>query len=126
MKANMRKVSTPDDPARRLHCFRPIAPFTLSRGSIMTRRTSLALAVAAGLGLLPAAAGQDKKDGKGLKFEIYEDGKKEFRWRLKAANGQVIASSGQGYKDKRDCKKGVEVIMTGAASATVEEVTEKK
>ena len=92
----------------------------------MTRRTSLALAVAAGLGLLPTAAGQDKKDGKGLKFEIYEDGKGTFRWRLKAANGQVIGTSGQGYKDKRDCKKGVETIMAGAASATVEEVAAEK
>ena len=68
-----------------------------------------------------------KKDAAGdkLTFEVYEDAKKEFRWRLKAGNGQVIATSGQGYKDKRDCKKGVETIMTGAATATVEEVTEK-
>lgn len=92
----------------------------------MTRRTSLVLAAAATLGLLPEAAGQAKKDAKGLTFEIYEDAKKEFRWRLKAGNGQVIAASGQGYKDKRDCKKGVELIMAGAAAATVEDVAEKK
>jgi uncharacterized protein YegP (UPF0339 family) len=50
--------------------------------------------------------------GKGkLKFEIYQDKAKEYRWRLKAANGQVLATAGQGYKAKADCKKGVERLM---------------
>jgi uncharacterized protein YegP (UPF0339 family) len=47
--------------------------------------------------------------GKGkMKFEIYQDKAKEFRWRLKASNGQVMATAGQGYKAKADCTKGVE------------------
>jgi uncharacterized protein YegP (UPF0339 family) len=58
----------------------------------------------------------------GLTFEIYEDAKKEFRWRLKASNGQVIATSGQGYKAKADCRHGIELIQKEASKAKVEEV----
>jgi uncharacterized protein YegP (UPF0339 family) len=34
------------------------------------------------------------------KFEIHTDGKGEYRWRLKSANGQVIATSGEEYISK--------------------------
>jgi uncharacterized protein YegP (UPF0339 family) len=56
-----------------------------------------------------------------LKFEVYEDNKKEYRWRLKAANGQVIGASSEGYKAKSDCEKATEEIKKGAAKAEVEE-----
>jgi uncharacterized protein YegP (UPF0339 family) len=56
-----------------------------------------------------------------LKFETYQDRGGEQRWRLLAANGQNIASSGQGYKDKRDCEHAIEVIKKGAETAKVEE-----
>jgi uncharacterized protein YegP (UPF0339 family) len=51
-----------------------------------------------------------------LKFEIYQDVAKEFRWRLKAANGAILATAGQGYKAKADCQKGVDRIKSEAAS----------
>jgi uncharacterized protein YegP (UPF0339 family) len=56
-----------------------------------------------------------------LKFETYADAAKENRWRLKAANGQIIATSGQGYKNKRDCEHAIDVIKKGAEQARVEE-----
>jgi uncharacterized protein YegP (UPF0339 family) len=59
-----------------------------------------------------------------LTFETYEDAKQQCRWRLKATNGQVIATSGQGYKDKRDCENAIDVIKKGAEKARVEEATE--
>ncbi|QEH37301.1 tryptophanyl-tRNA synthetase [Aquisphaera giovannonii] len=62
-----------------------------------------------------------KKDARTLKFEQYDDAKGEIRWRLKSSNGQVIATSGQGYKDKRDCENAIEFIRTGAHGAKVEE-----
>jgi uncharacterized protein YegP (UPF0339 family) len=62
----------------------------------------------------------------GATFEIYEDTRKEYRWRLKSANGQVIATSGQGYKAKADCRHGVELVQKEAAAAKVEEVTAKE
>jgi uncharacterized protein YegP (UPF0339 family) len=59
-----------------------------------------------------------------LTFETYEDAKQEHRWRLKATNGQIIATSGQGYKDKRDCQNAIDVIKKGAEKAKVEEAAE--
>jgi uncharacterized protein YegP (UPF0339 family) len=59
------------------------------------------------------------RSGKGkLKFEIYQDAAKEFRWRLKAANGEILATAGQGYKAKDDCKRGVERIQEEMAKGT--------
>ena len=62
--------------------------------------------------------GTDEK----MKFEVYEDAKKEHRWKLKAGNGQVIASSSEGYKAKADAEKAVESIKEGAAKAEVVEL----
>jgi uncharacterized protein len=42
-----------------------------------------------------------------LKFEIYLDKKKEFRWKLLSSNGNVIADSGEGYKRRSSCKKSL-------------------
>jgi len=65
-------------------------------------------------------AGTDDK----MKIELYEDEKKEHRWRIKAGNGQVVASSSEGYKNKADAEKAVEAIKTHAAKAEVVEIKE--
>lgn len=31
------------------------------------------------------------------KFVVYKDRKSEWRWRLKAKNGRIVADSGEGY-----------------------------
>ena len=56
------------------------------------------------------------------KFEVYSDSAGKFRFRLKASNGQVIAS-GQGYASKASCLQGIESIKAHAADAPVVEVT---
>ncbi len=43
------------------------------------------------------------------KFEIYTDEKKEFRFRLKANNGEIILAS-EGYNGKTNCSKGIESV----------------
>ena len=43
------------------------------------------------------------------KFELYKSKNGEFRFRLKASNGQVIAV-GEGYKSKKSCLNGIESI----------------
>ena len=55
------------------------------------------------------------------KFEIFKDSKKEFRWRLKASNGLIIATSGEGYVAKADCEHGMELVKKEAAKAPVED-----
>lgn len=57
---------------------------------------------------------------KNPKFEMYEDKAGEFRFRLKAKNGQIIAT-GEGYKAKSGCKNGIESIRKNAPDAKVEE-----
>jgi uncharacterized protein YegP (UPF0339 family) len=54
------------------------------------------------------------------KFEVYQDKKGEYRFRLKAANGQVIAT-GQGYKSKASCLNGIDSIKKNAPDAEVVE-----
>src|SRR5512137_510262 len=43
------------------------------------------------------------------KYQIYKDTSGEFRFRLKAANGEVIAQ-GEGYESKEGCLSGIEVL----------------
>ena len=78
------------------------------------------------LGVASPVALASKLEAAGATFEIYQDARKEYRWRLKAANGQVIATSGQGYKAKTDCRHGIDLIQKEAASARVEEETAKE
>ena len=54
------------------------------------------------------------------KFEIYKDKAGEFRFRLKAKNGEIIATS-EGYKAKASCENGIESVKKNAPEAeTVE------
>ena len=54
------------------------------------------------------------------KFEMYKDKAGEFRFRLKAKNGEVIATS-EGYKAKESCVNGIESVKKNAPEAPVEE-----
>lgn len=52
------------------------------------------------------------------KFEVYKDGKGEYRFRLKASNGEIIAV-GEGYKTKQGCLNGIESIKKNAPDAEI-------
>lgn len=54
------------------------------------------------------------------KFEVYKDKKGEFRFRLKAGNGEIILSS-EGYTSKSGCQNGIESVKKNADSEIVEE-----
>ncbi|HQY98846.1 MAG TPA: DUF1508 domain-containing protein [Propionicimonas sp.] len=56
------------------------------------------------------------------RFEVYVDASGKHRWRLKASNGQVIATSGQGYASERSCRDGIESVKKNAPAAEVVEV----
>ena len=55
------------------------------------------------------------------KFEIYTDKAGEFRFRLKAKNGQIIATS-EGYKAMKSCQNGVASVKKNAPAADIVEV----
>ncbi len=52
------------------------------------------------------------------KFEVYVDKAGEFRFRLKARNGEVIAKS-EGYKAKASCMNGIESVRKNAVDAPI-------
>ena len=55
------------------------------------------------------------------KFEVYLDKAGEFRFRLKATNGQIIAV-GEGYKAKASCFNGIDSIKRNAPDAVIERI----
>lgn len=57
------------------------------------------------------------------KFELYKDAGGKFRFRLKAANGEIVAS-GEAYESKAGLLKGVDAVKRAAADATVDDKTE--
>ena len=57
---------------------------------------------------------------KNPKFEIYTDKAGEFRFRLKAKNGQIIAVS-EGYTTLANCMNGVESVKKNAPEAEIVE-----
>lgn len=54
------------------------------------------------------------------KFEMYEDKAGEYRFRLKAGNGEIIAVS-EGYKAKAGCENGIESVKKNAPEAEIVE-----
>ena len=77
----------------------------------------------------PIAALEDQTaDGfeqqKNPKFEVYTDKAGEFRFRLKARNGQVIAVS-EGYTSKANCKNGIESVKKNSVNSPVIEPEDK-
>ena len=52
------------------------------------------------------------------KFEMYQDKAGEYRFRLKARNGEIIAM-GEGYKAKAGCLNGIDSIKRNAPEANV-------
>ena len=58
------------------------------------------------------------------KFEVYKDKAGEFRFRLKARNGENIGKS-EGYKRKDSCMKGIASVGKNAPDAKIEEPEEE-
>ena len=54
------------------------------------------------------------------KFEMYQDKAGEYRFRLKAKNGEIIATS-EGYTTKTACENGIESVKKNAPEAEIEE-----
>ena len=55
------------------------------------------------------------------KFEVWTDKAGEYRFRLKAPNGEVIATS-EGYSSKKSCMNGIESVKKNAPKATIVEL----
>jgi uncharacterized protein YegP (UPF0339 family) len=53
------------------------------------------------------------------KLEIYKDTKKEYRWRMKARNGKIVADGSEGYKNKSKLKKYLSKLAFEMLWATI-------
>ena len=58
------------------------------------------------------------------KFEVYKDARGEFRWRLKASNGQTIATGGEGYTTKAACMNGIDSVKRNVNDSSIDDQTD--
>src|SRR5262249_22440433 len=97
----------------------PIFSPPILRRCDMLQRTCVALGTVlvfwlAGSGVDGPLSGQRaaaQADAGKLKFEVYQDAAKEYRWRLKGADDKVLATAGQGFSAKADARKSVDGMM---------------
>jgi uncharacterized protein YegP (UPF0339 family) len=88
------------------------------------RNLAMPLVLAATFGVAGPylADAQDKKaPATTAVFEMYKDRGGEFRFRLKDAEGNVLAIAGKGYDKKADCQAVIDAIKKEAAKAKVED-----
>jgi len=53
------------------------------------------------------------------KFTVYKDRANQFRFNLKAANGEIIAVASESYPDKKSALKGIASIVKSSATAAI-------
>lgn len=48
----------------------------------------------------------------------YKDDAGEWRWTYEAKNGETIAVSSEGYKNRADCERAIQIMQQSANSPT--------
>ena len=102
----------------------------VATSEVYTTKAACKKGVASVIKNAPAAGVEDQTvEGfakeKHPKFEIYADKSGEFRFRLKARNGEIIARS-ESYKAMKTCVNGVEAVKKYAAEGNIEDTTAEK
>lgn len=54
-----------------------------------------------------------------MKVVVYKDAAGQWRWRLKAKNGRIVADSGEGYKTRRGAVRACSLLADSAAGSTL-------
>ena len=62
-----------------------------------------------------------KKATRTAKFEVYTDKAGEYRFRLKAPNGEIIAIS-EGYRTKKSCMNGIQSVKKNVLKPKIVEL----
>lgn len=52
-------------------------------------------------------------------FQKYQDTKYEWRWRLRAANHEIIATSSEGYVTEASCNHSITLVKSTDANTPV-------
>ena len=53
-------------------------------------------------------------------YRVYRDMRGEWRWNYNSSNGNVIADSGEGYRNKSDCLNGISIIKGSSDDPVIE------
>ena len=96
---------------------------TIATSEVYTSEAACRKGIASVIRNAPIAPVEDQtvegyKTEKHPKFEVYNDKAGEFRYRLKATNGQIIAV-GEGYKSKPSVMNGIESVKKNAAEGSI-------
>lgn len=54
-----------------------------------------------------------------MRFEIYKDKASEFRWRLRATDGQVVAHSGESFAQREDVHRAIIALQASVITARI-------
>ena len=49
-------------------------------------------------------------------YWMYKDVRNEWRWSYQASNGLTIAVSSEGYKNRSDCERSINIMKASSAS----------
>ena len=95
----------------------------IATSEVYTTRSACDKGIASVAKNAPIAEVEDQtEDGykalKNPKFEVYKDKRGEFRFRLKAKNGQIIAVS-EGYTTMASCDNGIASVKKNAPDAEI-------
>jgi uncharacterized protein YegP (UPF0339 family) len=55
-----------------------------------------------------------------MTYYIYKDQQGQFRWRLTAANYKIIATSGEGYWNRADCRAAIDLVKSSTSAPVVD------
>ena len=47
------------------------------------------------------------------KVQYYQDSSGQWRWRVRAANGRILADSSEGYYNRKDAEAGYRLVTEG-------------
>jgi uncharacterized protein YegP (UPF0339 family) len=50
-------------------------------------------------------------------FEVYQDRAGEWRWRLRAKNGQIVANGGEAFASKGNVLRSIKAVRKAVARA---------
>ena len=55
-----------------------------------------------------------------MRFELHKDAAGDWRWRLRATNGNVVADSAEGYRHREDCERGIALVKSSADAQVID------
>lgn len=58
-----------------------------------------------------------------MTFQLFKTRRGQWRWRLRARNGKLVACSGEAYRRRADCMAAIDLVRATDYATQVEDVT---